>query len=462
MNVNSKNSTETNDPITELEAIQRIEEQVSTFKNLLGEAAKTEEVEALRKELEVLKEGLDTLTSKQVMDQIEKINTQNQKLYEQVVKIQEEKAEELERSTPGKRSTKASFFTEAEVKSFVETLFPNGPKTDKVHKHVKIETKAAEQFGFNSIASGADINAITGAMVDPTLYQKRRKTNIIFDYFQIRTINVPTLIYLRKIEEGAAPDPENTGGAAWIACGQAKPMRSFRITTGEANAKKVAIFNTIDDCLLEDVPSFDRWIREDFIDEMREEINNGLLNGDPDVNPLQPTGLKKNAVLYSPTPAFNGTIQSATYIDAIFAIAARFAVSRERARAIFVSADVFYAIHALKGSDSRYLNNNLVYVNNLGQLFIAGVEVVPVDEEDVPSTHFLAIGNEVGFKIYAYGPMTIETGLNGTDFRDDKTSIRGYQRFLSFIPEDRENSVMYDTWANVLSSIEVEEVEPAG
>lgn len=448
--VQTKKEGEQEEEDSEVAAISAIKTQVDNFAKVLGEKADASKIDDLKTQLEDLQKGLDTLTGAEVLSQIKNINEANEKLYQEVVKMQEEKAEEAEKSTPSKKQK--SLVTTAEVTAFVKNLFPE-EGSEKNHVHSTLTVKAAEQFGYNSFASGADVSAFTGRFIDPTLYQRKRKKNIILDYFNIQTINVPTLIYLRKIEEGPEPDTDDTGGAAWIACGQQKPMRSFRVTTGEAQAKKVAIFNTIDDCLLQDVPSFERWIREDFIDEMREEINDGLLNGDPEVNALQPTGLKKNAILFSATAAFDENVNAPTYIDAIFAIAARFAVNRESLAYIFVSADVFYAIHALKATDGKYLNNQLVYVNNLGQLFIAGVEVVPVDEEDVPQTHFLAVGADVGFKIYAYGDMTIETGLNGNDFREDKTSIRGWQRFLSFIPEDRENSVMYDTWANVFAAI---------
>lgn len=444
--------TESQNPTTEQEALKLIADQVDNFVTALGEKADTQEVATLKESIDTLSKSIEDLTGAQVLESIKKINEQNEKLYQQVVKMQEEAAEAAEKTTPGTKASK-SIVSDAEIEAFAKTLFPEGKRSENTRKEVRVEVKAAEEFGFNSFEAGADISAITGRMVDPTLYQRRRKTNIILDYFDIKTINVPTLIYLRKIDVGVAPDTENSGAAAWIACGDPKPRRSFRITTGTAEAKKVSIFNTIDDCLLQDAPSFVRWVREDFIDEMKEAINSGLLNGDPDVNEHQPTGLRKNAVLFSATPAFNKTVANPTYIDAIIAIAALFAVNKEKAAAVFVASDVFYAIHALKSTDQRYLNNNLVYTNNLGQLFIAGVEVVPVDNEDVPSTHVLAIGADLGFKIYAYGNMVIETGLNGEDFRNDKTSIRGWQRFLSFIPEDRENSVLYDTWANILAAI---------
>jgi hypothetical protein len=44
--------------------------------------------------------------------------------------------------------------------------------------------------------------------------------------------------------------------------------------------------------------------------------------------------------------------------------------------------------------------------------------------------------------------------LNGEDFRYDRTSYRGYQEVLSYIAEQRENSVVYDTLANIATGIE--------
>ena len=57
---------------------------------------------------------------------------------------------------------------------------------------------------------------------------------------------------------------------------------------------------------------------------------------------------------------------------------------REEAGIAFVASDVWYLIQHLKDNDLRYQNNNLVYTNNLGQLYIAGVLIVPVDQEVEP------------------------------------------------------------------------------
>lgn len=295
-------------------------------------------------------------------------------------------------------------------------------------------------------------------MIDPTLYQRRRKTNIILDYFTILTISVPTLVFLIKVEDGDDEDSSSgdAGGAEWILCGDQKPKRSFRVTSGEVTAKKVAIFGTVEDCLLQDVPSLENWIRTDFMDEMREEINNGLLNNDPNVDPNAPLGLKTNAIQYQVSPGYNNAFaaSSTNTIDQLIAAFASMRYLREEAGTAFVSSDVWYKIHHLKDSQLRYQNSNLVYTNTLGQVFIAGVLIVPVDHEDIPATHFLLVGRDLGFKIYAYGNMVFERGLNDEDFRYDRTSYRGYQRFLTYIPEHRENSVMYDTFANVQAAIE--------
>lgn len=440
---------------SEIEAIKKIGEQVEQFKTLLGDKADADAFKTLEDKLTSLEEGIETMKAAEISKAIEAINKSNESIYKQVVELQEELAVSKEKST-GKSAVRPELITVKELEGFVASTF--GEDGKKTHSPAKIQVKAAETFGFDQTfvggESGTDISAFTGRFVDPLLNQRKRKRNLILDNFDIRTINVPRLIYLIKVEVGdtnsISGDP---GGAAWILSGQAKPKRSFRVTTGEVEAKKVAIFGTIEDKLLRDVPSFQNWIREDFMDEIKEEINDGLLNNDPAINALAPLGLKTNAVQYSPTPAFTLNVALANYIDAIIAAIASMANSKEQPGKVFVSDDVFYRIHNLKATDGKWLNNNLIYVNALGQLFIAGVQVIPADIEDVPSTHFLLIGADLGFKIYAYGDMVFERGLNGEDFREDKTSFRGYQEFLSYIAENRENSVMYDTFANVFAAI---------
>lgn len=439
----------------EMKALEAIAKQVEGFKEMLGDKAKAEDFQKVTDELKKLQDGLETLTAKEVERQIKAINTANDKIYKQIVEMQEELAAQKESGTGKKADGPVQLIKREDVEAFVKTIYPNGKNGDKKKfSDAKIEIKAAETFGAATFVSGADITAFTGRMVDPTLYQRRRKSNIILDYMNIQTIDVPTLIYLRKIEEGTGVAPDNDpGGAAWILCGSPKPKRSFRVTTGEVDAKKVAIFGEIEDCLLQDVPSMERWIREDFMDEINEAINDGLLNNNPSVDPLAPLGMKTNAIQYTATPAYDELIADPNYIDDIFAIGARMRFDKEQTAMVFVSSDVYYRIHHLKATDAKYLNNNLVYTDSLGNLWIGGIQVIPVDEEDVPSTHVLAIGVDLGFKIYAYGPMVFESGLNGENFREDKTSYRAYQRFLSFIPEERENSVLYDTWANIEAAI---------
>lgn len=453
------------EPKTEEEAIAEIGKQVDSFQSMLGEKADKKEFEDLKKMLTDLQNGLKTLEAKEIEKSIEAINKANESIHKQLVEMQEKAAEEAE-STGGKKKSK-KFVETKDVEAFVKAVFGSTVKGEQTKSKtgepsIEINTnKAAENFSTATFFDGGpdtDATAFTGRFVDPELYQRRRKTNLILDYFDIRTINVPTLVFLVKVEDGDDADSlsGDSGGAAWILCGDEKPQRSFRVTTGTVQAKKIAIFGTVEDCLLQDVPSLERWLREDFSDEMREGINDGLLNNNPAVDPNAPEGLKNNATLFAVTPAFNNsfTADTSTYIDQMVAAFATMRYRREQPAIAFIASDVWYRIHVLKDTNQRYQNSNLVYTNSLGQLFIAGVMIVPVDQEDVPATHLLVVGREVGFKIYAYGAMVFERGLNADDFRHDRTSFRGYQRFLSFMPTHRENSVMYDTWANIKAAVE--------
>lgn len=444
----------------ELEAIGKVSKQVDDFKATLGNKADKADFKKIEDNLAALKAGVDKWEEKKIDDTIKSINDQIDKFGKQVTEIQED----IQAQKGGGAAGKAlPFVTTKDIEDFIASTFKDGRKTGD-HAAIKLNAaghvfKAAETFGYPQFfegAAGTVTDAFTGRFIDPRLYERRRKRNLILDNFNIETISAPKLIYLLKIEvSGDNASQEDTGGADWIVSGAAKPLRSFRVTTGEVEAKKVAIFGTVEDKLLRDVASLENWIREDFMAEIREEYNDAILNNNPAVDPDAPLGLKQNAIQYAPTAAFTGTITDANEIDAIVAAIAYMASLKEAPDKVFVSDDIYYKILILKGNDGHYQNKGLVYVSTAGQIFIAGIQLIPSDNEDVPSTHLLAVGMDMGFKIKNYGPLVFERGLNGTDFREDKTSFRGYQEALTYIPSHRYNSVLYDTFVNILAAIGV-------
>lgn len=445
------------DDSEELKAIKTIGTQVENFKTALGEKADATQFKTLEDQLTALQKDIATMKAEDVLNAIKAINDGNDKIWKQIVELQEE-AQRTKEESEGSDKKPKELFSVKQVEEFVKATFKDGRKT---HEPAKIEMKAAETMGMATFFEGgpSTVNdAFTGRVVDPTLYQRKRKKNMILDYFDIQTISVPKLIYLIKVEDGddVGSASGDAGGADWILSSEAKPKRSFRVTTGEVEAKKIAIFGTLEDKLIKDVASVVNWLREDFMDEMREGINDGLLNNDPTVNAEAPLGVKVNAIQFTASPGYSNAYTATTtnVIDQIIAAIALMAYNKEEAGIVFVASDIFYKIQHLKDNEGRYQNSTLVYTNNVGQLFIAGVPIVWVDEEDIPGTHVMVVARDLGFKIKAYGPLVFERGLNGEDFRYDRTSYRGYQEFLSYIPENRENSVLYDTFANIKAGIE--------
>lgn len=440
----------------EVEAINKVAEQIKGFEKQLGERASKQEFSEVQKDLSDLKKNLGNWDGETVESAMKKINGANEKIYKQL----EEMAEDVAKSKDQGQSSKAKMqlVDHDEIKKFIAETFVDDRKTSnkasfKINGNIVF--KAAEIMGYpDTFAAGTDITAFTGRFIDPVLYQRMRKRNFILDNMSIETIGVPTLIYLEKVEAaGEDGSIEDVGGAAWIVSGGQKPMRSFRLSATQVEAKKIAIFGTVHDKLLRDVPSFENWLREDFTDEIRETYNDGLLNNNPSVDPLAPLGLKQNAIQYADTAAFNNTINAANEIDAIVAAIAYMDSLKEQAVQAVVSSSVYYRMLVLKDSEDRYHNSGLIYTSNTGQLYVAGVRIVLADNEDVPSTHLLLIGAS-GFRIKNYGSLVFERGLNGEDFRYDRTSFRAYQEVLSYIPAHRYNSVLYDTFANIKAAIE--------
>lgn len=432
------------------DAFAQVVKSIDQIAEQLGEAAKQEDITALKAELASLKESYSEMKAADVDSKILAINSKTEKMFNQLIELQAKSAENADKNE-GAKGIKP-MYTKEQVKAFTEKALKNKREGNLLEIE---EVKAAETFGIPQsfvTGTGADTAVVaSGYQLVPGLISKRRKTNLMLDYFPIQTINVPYLIYLEKIEIGTGTAPNNgPGGAAWIESGQAKPKRSFRIQAVRADAKKLAIFGTIEDCLLQDIPSFDNWIRTDFQEQLDEVANTGLLRGNTTVNPLEPNGLITNASQYVVTPAFDESVKAATYIDDIIAAAASMVTTSKYAAGMaFVSQDVWFKMISLKATDERYINNNMVFVSNLGELWIAGVHVIPVDADDVPSTHLLLVAVDAGFKILRYGNSGIETGLNGTDFQEDKTSYRGWRRYITYFPVNTRGSVIYDTWANI-------------
>lgn len=446
----------------ELEAIDKVAKQVGDFKKELGTKAAKEDIDKLHestvkinKDFEDLKKNLGNWDGDTVEGAMKKINKQLEEMAEDVARTKEKNQ---------KRFQKTELFDPAEVKKFIETVFVDGKKTStqaniKLNSDIILRTKAAEIMGYPDFFAGVDgvetdVTAFTGRVIDPTLYERRRKRNFVLDNFSIPSIAAPTLIYLEKIEaSGVSGSVEDVGGAAWIVPGAQKPMRSFRVTSTKVEAKKIAIFGTVHDDLLQDVPSLENWIRTDFTSEMQEGVNDALTNNDPGVDADAPLGWKTNAIQYADTTAFNNTVLEANQLDAIIAAIAYMASLKEQPAYAAVSSSVYYRLFSLKDLEGRYQNASMVYTNSRGNLFVAGVPIVLADTDDIPDTHLALFGVD-GFQIRSYGPLVFERGLNGEDFRYDRTSFRAYQKYLSYIPSHRTNAVLYDTFSNIITAID--------
>lgn len=404
-------------------------------------------------ELETLKkieENLDTIKE----DHGDKIS----KLIIQVTEMQEDVQRSKENG--GLISLKKPLASRKDVQKFISDTFDERGKTShkaSIDLNSGMVFKAAETMTSENFftGSGTQSEVVTGYHLDPMFYQRRRKRNTILDHIPIETTDAPFLFYMEKQEvAGDNSSQEDVGAAEWITSVFEKPGRSFRMSTTKVEAKKVAIYSNVADKLLRDISSLTNWMQEDLIAEVKEAYNDALLNNDPGSNPDAPLGIKQNAVAFSVTQAFTNTVSQPNIIDVLVAASASMIAAKEQPGKFLISPDNYFALHILKDSQGRYLNGNMVYANGLGELFVAGIPVYAVDDEDVDSDHYMLLGADLGFRIKNYGPLRFERGLNADDFRKDKTSFRCYQEVISYIPAHKYNTVQHDTISNVLTAID--------
>src|SRR5690554_5352602 len=105
----------------ELEAIEKVSANLESYKEKLGEKADKKDFEGLETTIKELKEGLETMTAKQVTDKMETINAGMEKAFKQILDLQEQLNEQKEKT--GKDGKKGNRLSKKEIEDFTKSFF---------------------------------------------------------------------------------------------------------------------------------------------------------------------------------------------------------------------------------------------------------------------------------------------------------------------------------------------------
>lgn len=240
--------------------------------------------------------------------------------------------------------------------------------------------------------------------------------------------------------------PANSGAAAFIGPGVAKPGVSFTLEAEASNAKKIAVSLKTATELLDDVDGFETMIRSELTYQLKQKANTVLMTGA--VSSTQPAGIQTISVAYSltgvQTPEPNN-------FDVIRAVVAQLAVG------FFAGLPVTVFVNPVDAAnmDLTKSPSQGVYIlppfSTADGRRVAGAIVV--EDNNVPAGYFQAACLDL-YKILMYQDLTIMFGWENDDFTKNLVTVIGEMRLHQFYSANDAGAFIYDTFANVKTLIE--------
>ena len=318
-----------------------------------------------------------------------------------------------------------------QIKAFVEsednrrTIKSNG----KVEIFLKMKADAAPMY--TSTTGKIPINVFNTEVV-PGIGSAQQEPNAIFPrLFK----GMATSEIIRYVNRGTI-----SGGAAFIAEGQVKPLMSWDYTQGMSTAAKVAVKTKISTEMLNDFPYIISEINTLMRDDLMQEVDKQLLIGDGSSYKLK--GILTDAGGYIGSD-LDGSVERANEADAVRASMLAMRMLNFTPNTLFINPTEKAGIDLTKDASGRYMSDELLKI-------IAGVSIVETTRID-PGKFLLMDTSKWVVKVLEN--LRLESGLVNDDFEKNMVTYIAEMRLHSYQNTIDAGSVIYDSFDTVIAAL---------
>lgn len=391
----------------ETEALKKVE---TAMKKAATEAANGVKVE-LEKEINSLKEENKTL----------KKTTEDQQKHLDDLDV------DLQKNRGGQKAE--TLEDELEASKELLTKAADGEK-------VEIELKAPASMTV-SFVTGGNNPYIPNPQIESGLNSAPRTEPNVMDFADTQRTNSAHIVWINKVNE--------EGNAQFIGEGELKPLRSFKLSNEDSNAKKIAVRFRVSTETLDDIPMLAGEIRADGIQEVNDQVAAALLSSTgTGADAKKPKGVVAYASAYSLTSVKG---EDPDYYGAIRAGAAQIRSLKFTPNAAFVNPIDGANMDLKKGANGQYVLPPFTTAD--GQR-IGAMRIVESDEIPVGK---VLIGDMRRFHIRYYKGIRVEIGLDGNDFSENMRTIIVERRLHAYVKSVNTGAFVYDDFANIIAAI---------
>lgn len=326
-------------------------------------------------------------------------------------------------------------FEESEVKEQIAEIVKNNGK-QKGPLNITVQKAAVTMGEGNTIGSGStQVTLITNTGIISGI---RRREEKYLQAVSVGTITGPRALWIEETDEQGTP--------IFIAEGAAKIQLSTLWVEKTATVQKIGVFGKVTTELLADLPQLISYIQASLMKRLSVVVENNLLVGPGTGVTL--FGAKTLATAFS--AGANATaIDDANYFDVLDAIALQVEVANGVPNAVFIHPATWAKMKSLKDTTKAPIWKD--YVTPSGDVVYAGMKIIT--STAVTAGEFIGGDMEVLHVLYRED-MSIQIGLDGSDFTNNLKTILVEERLVQFASANDTPCIVKGTFAAAITALE--------
>lgn len=300
-----------------------------------------------------------------------------------------------------------------------------------------VNKAAVDMTEGNTIGSGAtqwSLQANTG-IISPI----RRREEKYLQSVSVGTIGNQRALWIEETDEQGTP--------IFIAEGATKVQLSSLWVEKTAPVQKIAVFGKVTTELMADLPQLMSYIQSSLMKRLSVVVENNLMIGPGTGNTL--FGAKTLATAFS-AGANALAIDNANEFDVLDAIALQVEVANGIPNAVYINPSTWAKIKGIKDTTGRPVWKDYVDPTT-GMVNYAGMNILT--STSVPAGEFIGGDMEVLHVLYR-DQLTIQIGLDGNDFTNNKKTIVVEQRLVQFASANDTTCLVKGTFTAAKAALE--------
>jgi len=380
---------------------------------------------------------------------------------ETISKNVEEKGKEIEKNVGDKVSQVEKSIEEkikTAVKDVDDKVLAVSKQADQIElslKNNKLKMKTSKSFGealADAVAEkAAEIEVIvkTGKQNEPLVFEVQKaavdltvantigagatQVTITQNTGIVSTIRQRAERYLANVSVGSiatnralwVEETDQQGTPIFLAEGAAKTQLSVKYVEKTQEVQKIAVFGKVTTEMMADTPQLISYIQNNLLKRVAIETENMLLTGDGVGENLK--GLKTFATQFAAGSLAN-SVATANEWDVLEAIALQCEINFGTPTAVFVHPSTLAKMKLIKDTAGVPLWKS--YADNQGAITYAGMRIIGTTA--VTAGEFIGGDTTVSNVLFRDG-LTVQIGLDGSDFTNNKKTILVEQRLVQFV-----------------------------